>query len=54
MLTGALTITSGEAEAALSTGDTLRYRADLPHAIRASAAARALLVVKHDLGVNPL
>ena len=54
VLTGAVTITSGEAEAALSTGDTLRYRADLPHAIRASAAARALLVVKHDLGANPL
>lgn len=54
VLTGALTVTSGEAEAALSTGDTLRYRADLPHAIRASAAARALLVVKHDLGANPL
>ena len=54
VLTGALTVTSGEAEEALFTGDTLRYRADLPHAIRASAAACALLVVKHDLGVNPL
>jgi XRE family transcriptional regulator, regulator of sulfur utilization len=47
-------VTSGEAEAALSTGDTLRYRADQPHAIRASAPARALLVVKHVSGENPL
>ena len=54
VLTGSLTVTSGDAEATLATGDTLRYRADLPHAIRARDAARAVLVVKHDLVVNPL
>ena len=46
-LTGALHVTSGEAGARLETGDTLRYRADLPHAIRAAEAATALLIVKH-------
>ncbi|MCV2891626.1 helix-turn-helix domain-containing protein [Lentibacter sp. XHP0401] len=54
VLTGALSVRSGEAEAALGTGDTLRYRADLPHAIRAHETARAILVVKHETGARPL
>lgn len=48
-LTGALSVTSGAETAALGQGDTLRYRADLPHAIHAEAAATALLIVKHEI-----
>lgn len=46
-LAGGCSVTSGAAEARLSEGDTLRYRADLPHAIRTAAPARLLLVVRH-------
>lgn len=47
LLSGAVTVTSGDATAALSPGDTLRYRADLPHEIAAPDGARLLLIVKH-------
>ena len=46
VLEGHLTVTSGEESADISEGDTIRYAADVPHAIRASIAARALLIVK--------
>ena len=46
VLEGRLAVTSGEETADVSEGDTIRYAADVPHAIRASIAARALLIVK--------
>ena len=43
---GTLTVTSGDAEQSLSAGDTARYSADQPHAIRSGKRpARAFLVV---------
>ncbi len=47
VLDGTLDVSSGDAQEALSTGDTIRYRADLPHRIAAPGAAKALLVVKN-------
>ncbi|MCL5775684.1 XRE family transcriptional regulator [Limibaculum sp. FT325] len=46
-LAGRLTVEAGDATTTAVAGDTLRYRADRPHAIRNSgeAPARALLVV---------
>ena len=47
VIDGHLQITSGTAEQTLYAGDSARYAADIPHAIRASnGAARAFLVVK--------
>lgn len=47
VIEGELTVTSGSAEAALATGDSARYAADVPHRIAArGGAARAFLVVK--------
>lgn len=54
VLTGTLNVTSGDSNVTLATGDTLRYRADLPHAIHSTEAARAVLVVKHEPPANPL
>lgn len=48
VLEGACSVTSGAETASLSAGDTLRYRADVPHAIRSSAPARLLLIVKSN------
>lgn len=47
VLEGALRVAVEDASETLETGDTLRYRADRPHAIEAfGGAARAILVVK--------
>lgn len=47
VIEGALTVTSGDEAERLGPGDTARYRADRPHAIRAEAgAARAILIVQ--------
>ncbi len=47
VIDGALTVTSGEDAETLGPGDTARYRADRPHAIRATAGpARAILIVQ--------
>lgn len=43
---GTLTVTSGESQEKLGIGDTARYPADVPHAIRAEGSARAFLVVR--------
>ena len=43
---GALSVQSGEDAEDLGPGDTARYAADRPHAIRAGAKARAILIVQ--------
>ncbi len=48
VLEGALAVTSGGEEARLGPGDVARYAADRPHAIRAEAPARAVLVVQNS------
>ena len=49
VLEGALSVTSGEDRERIGAGDTARYLADRPHAIRAEdCAARALLVVQNS------
>jgi quercetin dioxygenase-like cupin family protein len=45
VIEGRLTVTSGDDQTQISTGDTARYAADLPHAIRANGPARAFLIV---------
>lgn len=47
VLDGALDVTSGSATEHVGSGDTIRYRADVPHRISAPVKARALLVVKN-------
>jgi len=51
VLSGALEVMSGEERARLRHGETARYAADKPHAIRntAKTAASALLVVLHGV-----
>lgn len=46
VIEGELTVTSGEEDETLGPGDTARYAADRPHAIRAKGAARAILIVQ--------
>jgi transcriptional regulator with XRE-family HTH domain len=49
VISGSVTVQSGEAVRELSAGDTARYSADQPHAIRAGdAPARAFLIVQHN------
>ena len=49
VIDGALTVVSGEAQRTLGAGDTARYAADQPHAIRADErAARAFLIVQYS------
>lgn len=45
VLDGRVTVTCGEAQSDMMGGDTTRYAADVPHAIRANGPARAFLVV---------
>ena len=47
VLEGALRVMSDGEEAAISIGDTVRYAADVEHAIKADHAARALLIVQN-------
>ena len=47
LLQGRANVTSSDETVALSKGDTLRYRADMPHKIAAPDGARILLIVKH-------
>jgi XRE family transcriptional regulator, regulator of sulfur utilization len=46
VLEGQISVTSGEADALLGPGDVARYPADRAHAIAASGAARAILIVQ--------
>ena len=46
VIEGEMTVTSGEEDETLGPGDTARYAADRPHAIRAMGAARAILIVQ--------
>ncbi|MBP6737377.1 MAG: helix-turn-helix transcriptional regulator [Rhodobacteraceae bacterium] len=46
VIEGALRVVSGEEDSLLGPGDTARYPADRPHAIRAEGGARALLIVQ--------
>jgi len=49
VLEGALSLEAGEDSAELCAGDTIRYSADCPHAIRAAGhAAKALLIVHNS------
>ncbi len=48
VLEGAVTVTSGEEERRLATGDTARYFADRPHRIGAEGPARAILIVQNS------
>lgn len=48
VLEGTLQVVSGGEDAAVSAGDTVRYAADVEHAIRAAGAARALLIVQNS------
>jgi transcriptional regulator with XRE-family HTH domain len=49
VIDGHLTVTSGEDTSALGPGDTARYPADRPHAIRAGdGPARAILIVQNS------
>lgn len=47
VLEGTLTVVSGDDSAQVGAGDTIRYAADIDHAIRSTAAARALLIVQN-------
>ncbi|MEL6839365.1 MAG: XRE family transcriptional regulator [Pseudomonadota bacterium] len=47
VLAGQLRVVSGGETASVAEGDTVRYAADVEHAIIAETAARALLVVKN-------
>ena len=47
VLDGEVQITSADQAVTAAVGDTVRYRADVAHAIVAEAAARVLLVVKN-------
>jgi len=47
VLEGALRVVSDGEEATVLTGDTVRYAADVEHAIWANEAARALLIVQN-------
>jgi len=53
VLEGRLDIASGEEVVQAAAGDTVRYAADLAHAIRAAAPARALLIVQ-GAQANPI
>lgn len=46
VIDGEMTVVSGDEEEHLGPGDTARYAADRPHAIRANGAARAILIVQ--------
>lgn len=46
-LEGCVIVQSDEEEITLNVGDTVRYRADRKHSIRAISAARVLLIVKN-------
>jgi transcriptional regulator with XRE-family HTH domain len=46
VIEGRLRVESGDEAEDLATGDTARYAADRAHAIRADAAARAILIVQ--------
>lgn len=47
VIEGQLSVTSGEEQSTLAAGDTARYPADRPHAIRAgNTPARAILIVQ--------
>ena len=46
VIEGEMTVTSGEEDEHLGPGDTARYAADRPHAIRAKGKARAILIVQ--------
>ena len=49
VLKGRLKVTSDDKTVELGEGDTVRYAADCPHAIRSDGApARAILVVQYD------
>ncbi|MFM2342321.1 MAG: hypothetical protein RLZZ592_1974, partial [Pseudomonadota bacterium] len=50
VLAGRLTLQAGEAQAMLTEGETARYAADTPHALRNAGKlpVRALLVVMHS------
>jgi transcriptional regulator with XRE-family HTH domain len=49
VISGALSVVSGSEQSLLSAGDTARYPADRPHAIRAvDGAARAILIVQNS------
>lgn len=48
VLDGKLVVRSGDQVEKLGVGDTIRYRADLDHAIAAEKPARALLLVRKD------
>jgi len=48
VLAGSLEVSSGGERAQVSTGDTLRYAADVDHSIKAEDEARALLIVKNN------
>lgn len=45
VITGTVTVTSGDSVARLSAGDTARYPADVPHKISAETVSHAFLVV---------
>lgn len=47
VIDGQIDVTSGDNTCLLQPGDTARYAADVPHAIRASGSAKAFLIV-HD------
>jgi transcriptional regulator with XRE-family HTH domain len=47
VLEGAVQVVSNGEQAGISVGDTIRYAADVEHSIRATGAARALLIVKN-------
>lgn len=49
VIEGSVAVTSDGTDVELEEGDTVRYAADCPHAIRArNGAARAILVVQYD------
>lgn len=48
VISGALVVESGEAQEQLGPGDTARYAADRPHAIRAGAGAACAILIVQD------
>jgi len=47
VLSGEIEVISGGEEAKVSTGDTVRYAADVEHVIRATKPSRVLLIVRY-------
>ena len=53
VLSGTVTVTSGDAREQALVGDVVRYAADLPHAIEAEEGAAEVLLIVMDASAAP-